>query len=98
MKIEIIEERANPLLNRQEIMFRATYEGGTPSREEIRKMLVETLKKKPELIVVERMRNKFGKRETTGYAKVYESEERIREIERKHIIKRNFSGEENENT
>jgi small subunit ribosomal protein S24e len=37
------------------------------------------------------MKTEFGKRETVGYAKVYESEDRLREVEREHILKRNFS-------
>jgi small subunit ribosomal protein S24e len=40
------------------------------------------------------MGTEFGKRETVGYAKVYESEDRLKEIEREHIIKRNFGSSE----
>ena len=66
--------------------------GATPSREETRAVLIKKLRCSPNLLVIERMRTKFGRQETIGYAKVYEREDRLREIEREHILKRNFGG------
>lgn len=35
------------------------------------------------------MRSQFGKRETRGYAKIYETAERLKKVETEHIIQRN---------
>lgn len=102
MKIEITKENDNLLLGRKEVNFKLKHEeeGATPSREAARKVLIKALKCSPNLLVIDEMRTEFGKRETVGYAKVYASEERLREIEREHILKRNFgssgSGSEEE--
>ena len=100
MEIEITEERENRLLGRKEIFFRLCHqeerEKTSPSRPQARDALIKKLRCDPNLLVIDRMRTEFGKRETVGYAKIYESEDRLREIEREHIIKRNFGqgGEE----
>ncbi|MHC1579553.1 MAG: 30S ribosomal protein S24e [Candidatus Alkanophagales archaeon] len=94
MEVEIIEERENPLLERKEVRFRIRHEGRTPSRKEVRELLVKELNTSPNLLVVESIRTEFGKREVRGYAKVYRSEERLRSVERPHVIRKNFgSGE-----
>jgi len=108
MEIEITEDRENQLLRRKEVFFRLKHgegaagkgeksakgegKGATPSREETRAVLIKKLRCSPNLLVIERMRTKFGRQETVGYAKVYEREDRLREIEREHILKRNFGG------
>ncbi len=43
------------------------------------------------LVIVDNMKTEFGKRESIGYAKIYESPERVKEIERAHIIERNIA-------
>ena len=96
MNIEVIEKKVNPLLKRREIMFKVDHEGATPSREEVRKNLAAMLNAKKELIIIERMRSEYGKRETHGYAKIYKSEKGIGEIERAHIIRRNTLTESEE--
>ncbi len=41
------------------------------------------------LVFVDNLRTEFGKRETIGYAKIYETAERANQVERKHITERN---------
>ncbi len=96
MEIEIAEERKNQLLRREEVFFRLKHgeegenKGASPTRAQARDVLIKKLQCSPNLLVIDKMRTEFGKRETVGYAKVYESEDRLREIEREHIIRRNF--------
>lgn len=66
---------------------------GTPSRKEVRELLVRIFKCSPDVLVLDWMRQTFGKCEVLGYVKIYEDEKRMQEIERSHIIRRNF-GEE----
>ncbi|MDF2955532.1 30S ribosomal protein S24e [Candidatus Alkanophaga liquidiphilum] len=92
MDIEVIEERENPLLERKEIKFRIKHEnkGRTPSRKDVRELLVKEFKTSPNLLVVDSLRSEFGKREVIGYAKIYRSEGKLRSVERPHILRRNF--------
>ena len=94
MEVEITKENENQLLRRKEVFFKLQHkeEGASPSRAETRNALVKALKCSPNLLVIDKMRTEFGKRETVGYVKVYESEDRLKEIEREHILKRNFGG------
>ncbi len=90
MEVEIEKENVNKLLKRREVFFRLRHDGGSPSRAEARAALIKTLQCSPNLLVIDWMRAEFGRRETVGYAKVYETEDRLNEIEEEHIIKRNF--------
>ncbi len=90
MEVEIEKEKENKLLKRREVLFRVSHDGGSPSREDVRTALMKTLRCNPKMLVIDWMRAEFGKRETVGYAKVYENEDRLKEIEEEHIIKRNF--------
>ena len=89
MDIKVIEERNNPLLQRREVKFSVSHNLGTPSREEIKAQIAAHLNSKPELVIIERMKSEFGKRETRGYAKIYETVERMKSVETAHIIQRN---------
>ena len=93
MDIKVIEEKSNPLLQRREIKFSVSHNLGTPSRDEIKGKIAAYLNSKPELVVIERMRSEFGKRETRGYAKIYETVERLKSVETEHIIQRNTKKE-----
>ncbi len=90
MNIEIIEDKENKLLNRRGVKFRVIHDGGTPSKKKMRSELVSFLKTKSELLVIDGMRSEFGKRETIGYAKVYDNEDRVQKLEHTHILLRNF--------
>jgi small subunit ribosomal protein S24e len=89
MEIKVLEEKKNPLLKRREVKFSAIHNLGTPSREEIKNKIAAYLNSKPELVIIERMRSEFGKRETEGYAKIYENAEQLKRTETQHIIQRN---------
>jgi small subunit ribosomal protein S24e len=90
MEIEITKEADNQLLMRKEIFFRLKHDGASPGRAEARNALIKELRSSQNLLVIDRMNTEFGKKETVGYAKVYESEDRLRAIEQEHILKRNF--------
>ena len=89
MEIKVLEEKKNTLLQRREIQFSVSHNLGTPSRQEIKDKLAAYLNSKPELVVIERMKPEFGKRETRGYAKIYETMDRLKRVETEHIIQRN---------
>jgi small subunit ribosomal protein S24e len=90
MEIEIIEKQEQKLLKRTEIKYRALHpKESTPNRDAVRDELAKLLKAKKGNIVIDHQESQFGKSETIGYAKIYENAETVKDIERKHILKRN---------
>ncbi len=89
MEIKVIVEKNNPMLNRREIVFKVIHDESTPSRKSIVERLAATMNSKAGLVYVDRLNTEFGKRETQGYAKIYETAERAAQVERAHIIERN---------
>ena len=87
--MEITEKNDNPLLHRQEIQIVIRHENkGTPMRKEVIQNLSEQLKAKKDLIVIDHLKNKYGKTETQGYAKIYANIEALNRIETKPSIAR----------
>jgi small subunit ribosomal protein S24e len=89
LDIQIVNEKNNPVLNRREIVFKIIHDEATPSRKSVVEKLAATQNSKMGLVFVDKLKTEFGKRETIGYAKIYETAERAKQIERAHIIERN---------
>jgi small subunit ribosomal protein S24e len=90
MEVEIIKRQDNALLERTEVDFRVRHPGETtPTREAIKEALKEALKVNKETLVIDRMNGEFGKGETKGYAKIYKSLDRAKEIETEHVLVKN---------
>ncbi len=89
MDIQVIEEKSNPMLNRREVVFKVIHDESTPSRKSVVERLAATLNTKIGLVYVDSLKTEFGKRETIGYAKIYETAERAKQVERPHIVERN---------
>jgi len=90
MEIEIESKRNNPLLNRTEVYFIVKHSGeGTPNREIIRSELADKLNVKKENIVVNTIKSGFGIQEISGYAKVYSSVQKTKDLEQDYILARN---------
>ncbi len=96
MEIEIVSRKENKVLEREEIIFKIKYEGKTPSRNKVRGNLGSMVGGK--VVILEYIKPVYGISEANGYARVYKSEKKAREVEAKHIIKRNLAkgGEEKE--
>jgi len=89
MEIKVTEIRENKLLGRKEIYFDVIHEGeATPSRKDVKGKLVAMLDLNPETVVVQYVRSHFGSRVSKGYAKAYESRERMLYIEPEYVLVR----------
>ncbi len=89
MELVIAEKNDNPLLHRQEVQIVIRHENkGTPRRNEVIQSLSEQLKTKKDLIVIDHLKNIYGKTETRGYAKIYANVEALNRIETKPSIAR----------
>jgi len=89
LDIQIIEDKNNPMLNRREVVFKVNHESATPSRKSIADRIAATMNSKEGLVVIDSLHTEFGKRETIGYAKIYKTAERAKQVERLHITERN---------
>jgi ribosomal protein S24E len=87
MKIEVVEDRRNTLLNRREIRFQAESDI-TPARTVLKSELVKSLKAKEELLVVDKLRQISGGRVSEGYTKIYDDPESLKRIELAHKLTR----------
>ncbi|AUB55868.1 MAG: 30S ribosomal protein S24e [Methanobacterium sp.] len=90
MEIDIKEQVENPLLNRTEIHFDCIYQGeSTPKVMEVKNRLVAQLNVDKNLLVVDRVKPSFGEGRADGYAKLYDSEEKLAQIEKEHVLEKN---------
>ncbi|HII67523.1 MAG TPA: 30S ribosomal protein S24e [Thermococcaceae archaeon] len=89
MEIRVIDTKENKLLGRKEIYFEVIHEGEpTPSRADVKGKLVAMLDLNPEATVVQYIRSYFGSHVSEGYAKAYESKERMFYIEPEYVLRR----------
>ncbi len=87
MEIKVTEIKENKLLGRKEIYFDIIHEGeATPSRKDVKGKLVAMLDLNPETTVVQYIRSYFGSHVSKGYAKSYESRERLLYIEPEYVL------------
>lgn len=97
MEIDILDKKENKTLDRDEIKFNCIYEGeATPKILDVKSKLVALLDTKKELIVIDSIQPHFGETKAAGYAKVYGSEESLKDIETEHIISKNQEPETEE--
>ncbi len=90
MEVKILEERANPLLQRTEYTFEVSHAAGpTPKRDEVRIELAKLAKVPKDRLIIERMHAKFGTATTVGSAAAYQNAEFLKTVVREHILVRN---------
>ena len=82
MELEIIERNSNPLLSRQEVHVVIKHDSdSTPKRNQVISSLSKELKAKKDLIIIDYLKNQYGKSETKGYAKIYDTKDSMKLIE-----------------
>jgi ribosomal protein S24E len=75
MKIEVKEEKENPLLHRKEVRLILRDFSETPSKKDTTSEIAKTLKTKEELVFIGEIRQEYGKSEALCYAEIYETAE-----------------------
>lgn len=81
MKLKQTYEKEFPLFNRKELQFEVDYQGSTPKKEEIKKLVVAEVKKPEDVIVVDLVKQVFGKGKAFINVKVYGSQENLKKGE-----------------
>ncbi|TGC11374.1 30S ribosomal protein S24e [Methanolobus halotolerans] len=89
MDIKIIKEKNNAPLNRRELDLNIGFDGATPSRDQVKGKVAAMLNVPLELVIVQRMKNEFGRQAVSAYVKIYENAERMKQVEAKYVLKRN---------
>jgi small subunit ribosomal protein S24e len=90
MELEVISRKENPLLGRIEIEFKISHsKEKTPTRNDVQTELATIVNTKKDRVIIDKMETIFGKSETIGYAKVYDSQELAKKIESDYILGRN---------
>ncbi len=90
MRAELVRKFENKYLHRVEYEFLISHDAkSTPSRNEIRDLISEILKVPKDLIVVRRIRTPYGLNRSIVEVFIYDSKEKMIEIEPRHILKRN---------
>lgn len=74
MKIEILKQKENPLLNRLEVQIVIKEAGATPKRSELLPAIVAKLGVDEKRIVIDKLSQCYGRGEVIGYIKVYKQE------------------------
>ena len=85
MRVEVLRERVNRLLDRKEVDFRVVHEeGGTPPREVVREELSKLLNQDKEKILVLNYKTSPGLRVSQGKALVFLDGFHVSQIEPKY--------------
>lgn len=88
MKIQVLEDKKNPLLERREVRFEVESKI-TPKRMAVKDELSKQIKAKVELMVLGKLSQMSGTNVSVGYVKIYNSKESLDKIEAEHMKKRN---------
>ncbi|MEE9594386.1 MAG: hypothetical protein V3V92_03205 [Candidatus Hydrothermarchaeales archaeon] len=90
MKVEILQDTENPLLDRRELVLKITHDATTPTFAEARNKIASALKAKKDVVVVQSIKSKFGIKEAIATANVYSDNSRALLVEMEHKLKKNF--------
>ncbi|HDI02090.1 MAG TPA: 30S ribosomal protein S24e [Ignisphaera sp.] len=87
--VTVIEEKYNKLLGRIEVILLMDHiVTGTPSRAEVRDFIAKLYNVDPSLVVVKEILSQFGRGSSRAHVHIYESMERLKLLEPKHILRR----------
>ena len=90
-KINIIESKHNPLVNRREVHFKVEHpSSGTPNRIEIKKKIAALETADENLTFIKKIRTSFGNRYADCRANIYEDAETATKFEPKYMVIRNL--------
>ncbi len=88
MELKIKNDKKNDLLSRREVEFYIISDGPTPSSNEVHTELCKSLNSDPLSTIITKIDQRFGIRQSMGYAHIYESAEIMNKSEPKHILAR----------
>ena len=92
MELKITKNEKNEVLGRAEIIAEVT-QNTVPSRDEVTKNLAAQLSTSEDKIIVAKVENVFGKNMIMVEAKAYDDVDKMKEVEKAYMLKRNEAKE-----
>ena len=86
MDLQIIKDEHKPLLSRREISAKITFEGATPKREDIRKIVATKLKADEKLVLVNRIHPEYGNQSAKLIIHIYDDDKSMRGAEYEYTL------------
>lgn len=96
MKVDIVNQKTNGLLDRKEIVFSVKGAKKTPSRIELKENLAASLNSKADLVSISKVQHIYGSDLVEGTANVYNSIESLKKFEPEFLSKRGVKKENSE--
>lgn len=94
MKIDVLEEKENPLLDRKELTVKVIHKGkATPKKDEIRDKIIAKLGANKDTLILGPLNQRFGSTDSLAKVKIYKTKERLIQVEAPHRIKKNIKEE-----
>lgn len=81
MKLELLKQVDAPLLARKRVSLMASFDGKTPSNDEVKKEIASLLKTKEELVAIRHIYQRYGQSNAKIIAHVYDKVEDLKAIE-----------------
>ncbi|MCS7136001.1 MAG: hypothetical protein RMJ14_00145 [Nitrososphaerota archaeon] len=88
VKFSIVAQYYNKLLRRNDIKMLVEYDGATPKRAELLKLIADYLKVSEDRIAIVKMENLFGQHRISVHCHVYDTVEDKKKYEREYVLKR----------
>ena len=96
-KVEILEEKENPLIDRVELKVKIDHFGkGTPNRLDVKKKIASMQGSNEKLTIIKNIQTYFGSTQDIAKIYVYDNEKELQFFEPFHIQVRNLPKEKRE--
>ncbi len=89
MKVKVLKKEESKFFPRVEAVFEIEYAGKTPSRQEISSEIAKTLGQDEKLVIIKKIKSKYGEQVCVVEANIYLDEKAMKDIENEYILKRN---------
>lgn len=94
MKIELLKDTENLLLERREIVAKVIHDKATPSFKDVRDQISSVLSSDNKaVVVVHSLKSKPGLKESIASGNVYSDKARAFQVERRYLLAKNFPEE-----
>lgn len=81
MKIELVKEKEEKLFHRKELLVKLNFDKDTPSKQVVKKELSDHLKLNPELLTLNKVKQRFGERCADVFAYIYKDAASLKKLE-----------------
>jgi small subunit ribosomal protein S24e len=89
--IEILEEKKNPVIDRNEVKFRIEHlDASTPNRLDVKKKIAAMKNANEKYTIIRKIQTKFGSTDDIGLANIYQDSKELQFYEPFHIQVRNL--------